>query len=383
MTGTEALLPVLLLLLAFGHGTYGAECLPACDPSHGHCDEDNICRCQPGWQGALCDQCMTAPGCVYGICEEPWQCLCSEGWGGELCDIDTRPCNLMPCAHNGTCVNRENGQYQCFCPLGFAGPTCERTHGPCAVNGSPCQNEGACVDDEGKAAYASCECRPGFAGNFCEIVTNSCIPNPCKNDGVCTDIGGDFRCRCPAGFIDKTCSQSVNNCAGIPCLNGGTCMQHSQVSFECLCTPEFTGPTCVKKRALGPQQVPRLPSGYGLTYRVTPGVHELPVAKPEHRVLKVSVKGVNKNTPLLTEGQAVCFTILGVITSLVVLGTLGIIFLNKCEGWLSALRHTCTLRKRNNVLLHYRSGEDLAVNIIFPEKVDMTTFSKESMEEAI
>uniref|UniRef100_A0A8C9AR83 Protein delta homolog 1 n=1 Tax=Prolemur simus TaxID=1328070 RepID=A0A8C9AR83_PROSS len=309
MTGTEALLPVLLLLLAFGHGTHGGECPLTCDPTHGTCVDDNICRCRPGWQGALCDQCMTSPGCVYGICEEPWQCLCSEGWGGEFCDIDMRPCNLMPCANNGTCVNREGGQYECFCTLGFAGPTCERDYGPCAIEGSPCKNQGACVDDDGEANFPSCRCRPGFSGNFCEIVVNSCIPNPCKNDGVCTDIGGDFRCRCPTGFVDKTCSQAVNNCGGIPCLNGGTCSQHSQ-------------------------------------------------------------------------GQAVCFTILGVITSLVLLGTLGIVFLNKCEGWASVLRRAFRLR-RNNVLLHYQSGEDLAVNIIFPEKIDMTTLTRETMEEAI
>ena len=149
---------------------------------------------------------------------------------------------------------------------------------------SPCQHGGSCVDDEGRAPHAVCLCPPGFSGNFCEIVTNSCIPNPCENQGICTDIGGDFRCRCPAGFMDKTCSRPVNTCTSEPCLNGGTCLQHSQVSFECLCKPAFTGPRCGRKRAAGPQQVTRLPSGYGLTYRLTPGVHELPVPQPEHRV---------------------------------------------------------------------------------------------------
>ena len=239
------------------------------------------------------------------------------------------------------------------------------------------------MDDEGRAPHAVCLCPPGFSGNFCEIVTNSCIPNPCENQGICTDIGGDFRCRCPAGLMDKTCCRPVNTCTSEPCLNGGTCLQHSQVSFECLCKPAFTGPRCGRKRAAGPQQVTRLPSGYGLTYRLTPGVHELPVPQPEHRVLKVSMKELNKSTPLLSEGQAICFTILGVLTSLVVLGTMGIVFLNKCEAWVSNLRYNHMLRKKKNLLLHYNSGEELAVNIVFPEKIDMTTFTKEAGEEEI
>ncbi|NIG61534.1 protein delta-like [Pontoporia blainvillei] len=294
-----------------------------------------------------------------------------------------RACTSTPCANNGTCVNLDNGQYECFCAPGFSGRDCQKQDGPCVVDGSPCQHGGSCVDDEGRASHASCLCPPGFSGNFCEIVTNSCTPNPCENQGICTDIGGDFRCRCPAGFMDKTCSRPVSTCANEPCLNGGTCLQHSQVRFGCVCKPEFTGPICGRKRAAGPQQVTRLPSGYGLTYRLTPGVHELPVPQPEHRILKVSMKELNKSTPLLSEGQAICFTILGVLTSLVVLGTMGIVFLNKCEAWVSNLRYNHMLRKKKNLLLHYNSGEDLAVNIILPEKIDMTTFSKEAGDEEI
>ncbi|XP_036061964.1 protein delta homolog 1 isoform X1 [Onychomys torridus] len=385
MTATGALLRVLLLLLAFGHSTYGAECDPACDPKHGFCEDDNVCRCEVGWEGPLCDKCVTSPGCVNGLCEEPWQCFCKDGWEGKFCNIDMRACTSTPCANNGTCVDLEKGQYECSCAPGFSGKDCQNKDGPCVINGSPCQNGGACVDDEGQASHASCLCPPGFAGNFCEIVNvnNSCTPNPCENDGVCTDIGGDFRCRCPAGFVDKTCSRPVSNCASGPCQNGGTCLQHTQVSYECLCKPPFMGPTCAKKRGASPVQVTHLPSSYGLTYRVTPGVHELPVQQPEHHILKVSMKELNKSTPLLTEGQAICFTILGVLTSLVVLGTVVIVFLNKCETWVSNLRYNHMLRKKKNLLLQYNSGEELAVNIIFPEKIDMTTFDKEAGDEEI
>nr|KAF6484010.1 delta like non-canonical Notch ligand 1 [Rousettus aegyptiacus] len=290
MTATAALLPVLLLLLACGHSAHGAECFPACHPQNGFCEDDNVCRCQSGWQGPLCDQCVTFPGCVNGLCMEPWQCICDDGWDGNLCDIDIRACASTPCANSGTCMNLEKGHYECSCAPGFSGKDCRKTDGPCVVNGSPCQHGGTCVDDEGQASHASCLCPPGFSGNFCEIVANSCTPNPCENQGICTDIGGDFRCRCPAGFVDKTCSRA---------------------------------------------------------------------------------------------GQAICFTILGVLTSLVVLGTMGIVFLNKCEAWVSNLRYHRGLRKKKNVLLQYHSGEDLAVSIVFPDKVDMATFSKEAGGEEI
>uniref|UniRef100_A0A452S549 Uncharacterized protein n=1 Tax=Ursus americanus TaxID=9643 RepID=A0A452S549_URSAM len=108
-----------------------------------------------------------------------------------------------------------------------------------------------------------------------------------------------------------------------------------------------------------------------LRLRPVPQRGHLPAAHP------------GEGTPLLSEGQAVCFTVLGVLTSLVVLGTVGIVFLHKCEAWLSHLRYHRVLRRKNSLLLHCNSGEDLAVNILFPEKLDMATFSKEAGEDDI
>ncbi|XP_049625823.1 protein delta homolog 1 isoform X2 [Suncus etruscus] len=301
MTATAALLPGLLLLLASGPTAQGAECFPACHPQNGFCGDDNVCRCQPGWQGPLCDQCMTFPGCAHGLCVDPWECVCEEGWEGDLCDTDIRACSSAPCANNGTCVNMEKGSYQCSCAPGFSGRHCTSRDGPCVVNGSSCQHGGTCVDQDGRASHVSCLCLPGFAGNFCELVVavaDSCTPNPCENKGICTDIGGDFRCRCPAGFMDKTCSRPVGPCAAGPCQNGGTCLQHSQ-------------------------------------------------------------------------GQAICFTVLGVLAGLLLLGTMSVVFFHKCQPWVARMRRRrrLLLAKKQNPLLHYSSGDDdLAVNIIFPDK---------------
>ncbi|KAF7464630.1 hypothetical protein GHT09_006343 [Marmota monax] len=161
MTATEALLRVLLLLLAIGHSTHGAECFPACDPKNGFCEDDNVCRCQPGWQGPLCDQCVTSPGCVNGLCEEPWQCICKDGWDGKLCDIDVRACTSTPCSNNGTCVDLDNGRYECSCPPGFSGKDCQEKDGPCVINGRFGDLVGSAVGFPGMSGEGASGCGAG------------------------------------------------------------------------------------------------------------------------------------------------------------------------------------------------------------------------------
>ena len=50
---------------------------------------------------------------------------------------------------------------------------------------------------------------------FCELICcttaiappSACEPNPCQNDGVCTDLGGmgAYECTCSAGFKGDDC----------------------------------------------------------------------------------------------------------------------------------------------------------------------------------
>ncbi|XP_060037040.1 protein delta homolog 1 [Erinaceus europaeus] len=380
----------------------GNECQETCHPQNGVCDEDNICRCLAGWQGPQCDQCVTRPGCTNGYCLEPWQCFCKEGWTGYLCTSEDLPCNSSPCENNSTCSNVKDGRFSCACLPGFSGKHCQKKEGLCEIDGNPCQHGGTCVDFEGHEFYPTCLCAPGYSGDFCEILTVDCDPNPCENDGVCTDIGGDFRCRCPQGFVDKTCSRPVNNCATEPCQNGGTCLPHSPVSYECLCPDGYGGPTCGEKRlVMPPEEVTELlPYEDFMDPEPSPTPTPLPTGQPtgvpaspgtdeagERRILKVAVSEPEQSPPAMSEGQAVCFTILGVLTSMLVAGALTLLFLHKCGGWMARLRaHPVAQRhhhrRKGNPLLHCGSREDLAVNIILPpEKIDMTTFRREGLEE--
>ncbi|CAH3030640.1 unnamed protein product, partial [Porites evermanni] len=38
--------------------------------------------------------------------------------------------------------------------------------------------------------------------------TDDCFPNPCLNNGTCTDGVNDFNCTCVPGFVGKNCSNS-------------------------------------------------------------------------------------------------------------------------------------------------------------------------------
>ena len=38
--------------------------------------------------------------------------------------------------------------------------------------------------------------------------TDDCYPNPCLNNGTCTDGVNDYNCTCVPGFVAKNCSNS-------------------------------------------------------------------------------------------------------------------------------------------------------------------------------
>lgn len=37
---------------------------------------------------------------------------------------------------------------------------------------------------------------------------DDCLPNPCKNNGTCTDLVNDYQCDCVAGFNGNNCENS-------------------------------------------------------------------------------------------------------------------------------------------------------------------------------
>ncbi|XP_005951395.2 protein delta homolog 2 [Haplochromis burtoni] len=215
-----------------------------CSIANSHCDEFRVCRCDPGWDGELCDRCMPMPGCVHGSCEQPWQCTCEPGWGGRFCDKDLNVCSQQqPCQNGATCVIQDSGDFTCLCPQGFHGNSCQQRTGPCHQRRSPCKNGGLCEDADGFAPELTCRCLAGFTGPRCETDVDDCLMKPCANGATCVDGFNRFLCVCPVGFSGRFCTVNLDDCASQPCLNGGRCLDRAG-GFHCVCRPGFTGDIC-------------------------------------------------------------------------------------------------------------------------------------------
>jgi len=53
-----------------------------------------------------------------------------------------------------------------------------------------------------------CQCPNGFSGNRCEN-RNYCMPNPCANNGLCTQTSTGYICSCSYPFTGTNCQQSM------------------------------------------------------------------------------------------------------------------------------------------------------------------------------
>ena len=120
-------------------------------------------------------------------------CLCSGGFTGPNCEMNNDDCATNPCV-NGTCTDLVN-DYNCTCQAGFTGTNCGVEL--CTLT---CANGGT-LD----VINCTCDCLPQFTGDSCDVVVNECAPNPCQNNGTCSNTFPGFECVCSVGYTGMTC----------------------------------------------------------------------------------------------------------------------------------------------------------------------------------
>uniref|UniRef100_A0A8C4SSI5 Protein delta homolog 2 n=1 Tax=Erpetoichthys calabaricus TaxID=27687 RepID=A0A8C4SSI5_ERPCA len=359
------LVMTMWMALTWHNVAQGVECKPGCNLGHGHCDENGICRCDPGWEGELCEDCTRMLGCVHGTCHQSWQCICEEGWAGRFCDKDIHVCtNHNPCQNGATCISSEDGEYSCVCPKDFHGKNCEFKTGPCDKAKMPCKNGGMCSDDNGYAQELSCRCLAGFVGPRCEVNVDDCLMRPCANGATCHDGINRFSCECQAGFKGRFCTINIDDCVSNPCLNNGRCFDRVN-DFDCVCLQGYTGKTCSVSTAKSQLDVGRsVPKNWTSTYPRSTlsqpskgqgsswGNVSFPPYKDHAvsgRMLKISVKEVvTHQGPVLTELQLIVLVVFGTFT--LVLVTLTTVVVLKSYWQTRCTKCHCTSQRHRRTL---------------------------------
>ncbi|XP_033101174.1 sushi, von Willebrand factor type A, EGF and pentraxin domain-containing protein 1-like isoform X2 [Anneissia japonica] len=203
-----------------------------------------VCRCHPGFEGALCginvNECEGVVCLNNGTCQDginQFTCNCKPGFQGVLCDEDGNECESNPCQNQGRCVDAVNSYY-CDCPEAYTGLNCELEVDECSS--SPCANNGKCSDEIGGFR---CLCPPGYFGGSCQLEINECKSTPCEHGGTCVDEVNGFSCICPDGLEGDQCQINSDDCLHRPCVDGSTCRDLVN-DFECLCQPGYGGKVC-------------------------------------------------------------------------------------------------------------------------------------------
>uniref|UniRef100_A0A4W5QFB3 Crumbs cell polarity complex component 1 n=1 Tax=Hucho hucho TaxID=62062 RepID=A0A4W5QFB3_9TELE len=218
---------------------YGCQGATVCTPNpclnQGVCEELfdlSLCRCPPEWMGPQCqndvDTCAVKP-CVHGNCSvlgEGYVCACEPGYGGTRCEKDVDTCENNKCqvALGATCL-RGLLNYTCHCPRNMTGPFCDEKvpEVPWYIEKIPypnlptsvcpgdrwnhsCFNGGNCS----KLDY-TCDCLPGFIGQWCEVDFDECASGPCEYGGYCHNLVNNFHCICEINFSGDQCQIDVSD----------------------------------------------------------------------------------------------------------------------------------------------------------------------------
>ena len=191
-------------------GSFKCATIDFCaDGNNGGCGDVTYWKCtnNPGNPPTCSDlnECDTN----NGGCGDKTQTKCTnnEGKAPTCTDIDECKVGTHKCAKTATCTNKDKG-YDCKCNAGYTGDGKSCTDiDECKNNAAGCDANATCANLPGSV---SCTCNPGYDGDGTQCKNiDDCSPNPCKNNGVCTDGLQAYTCACQPGWMGKTCETGL------------------------------------------------------------------------------------------------------------------------------------------------------------------------------
>lgn len=93
---------------------------------------------------------------------------------------------------------------------------------------NPCKQNVSCSDDFTDLWNVTCDCPPGYVGDFCQVNFDECASDPCQNGATCIDHVDYYTCDCASGWEGTKMllltvtpphlfPLKVTNVGGIPC----------------------------------------------------------------------------------------------------------------------------------------------------------------------
>lgn len=274
-------------------------------------------------------------------------------------------CAEKPCGP-GTCTSSING-FLCSCPYGYSGKYCEIQTDECRPN--RCKNNGKCNPLHNDY---ECLCQHGFLGKSCEINIDDCKNEPCLNGGTCVDMINQYRCQCIPGFIGNNCQNKVDLCLTKPCANGGSCINLNN-DYKCTCRPGFTGKDC----SVDIDECTSIPCKNGGTcvnrvnsYQcVCPGgfrgqqCEDEAASNPSYDATHISTtQAYNRGSDELSKGQVALIAILSIAMPMVVIVAACVVYCMKRKRKRDQEKEDAEARKQNErnatATLHHGSSSN-------------------------
>ena len=76
-----------------------------------------------------------------------------------------------------------------------------------------------------------------------QLDLDTCVSNPCQNNGTCSDVINGYACTCISGYTGTACQTDIDECESAPCHNQGTCSDMVD-GYTCQCFEGYTGTKC-------------------------------------------------------------------------------------------------------------------------------------------